>query len=280
MNTVITSVPSLPPHRADLTGHTVVFLHAHPDDEAIFTAVAMRRLADRGARVVLVTATGGEEGKSLVALPAGGGLDQRRLRELRVACRELAVARLVLLGYRDSGMSGTVANAHRRAFARQDCARAGRQLADLLVEERAEALVHYDAHGIYGHPDHVAVHRLGRWAARRAGVTAYEATVDREQLRTGPRHLVEGDRPRDDGAPLGRGMHEVTTRLLASPAELVAKRRAMAAHASQIPAEVVTGQDFASTYQLEWYVRIGLPRALDEFADHVAPYAQVQPIGA
>jgi len=31
---------------------TVVFFHAHPDDEAIFTGGTMRLLADRGVRVV------------------------------------------------------------------------------------------------------------------------------------------------------------------------------------------------------------------------------------
>jgi len=44
----------------DLTGRTVAFLHAHPDDESIFTGATMHRLARRGARVVLVTATAGE----------------------------------------------------------------------------------------------------------------------------------------------------------------------------------------------------------------------------
>ena len=41
---------------------TVVFLHAHPDDEAIFTGGTMRLLADAGHRVVLVLATSGELG--------------------------------------------------------------------------------------------------------------------------------------------------------------------------------------------------------------------------
>jgi hypothetical protein len=34
----------------------------------------------------------------------------------------LDVARLALLGYRDSGMSGTAATGHRRALPRQGCA--------------------------------------------------------------------------------------------------------------------------------------------------------------
>ena len=38
---------------------TVVFFHAHPDDEAIATAGTMAQLAAEGHRVVLVTATRG-----------------------------------------------------------------------------------------------------------------------------------------------------------------------------------------------------------------------------
>src|SRR2546423_13045435 len=43
-------------------GRTVVFFHAHPDDEAIFTGGTMALLAAAGWRVVLVVATAGEQG--------------------------------------------------------------------------------------------------------------------------------------------------------------------------------------------------------------------------
>ena len=61
----------------------------------------------------------------------------------------------------------------------------------LLVEERASCLVGYDAHGIYGHPDHVVVHRAGSLATDGTDVvTRYEATVDREHLHFVETHLV------------------------------------------------------------------------------------------
>ena len=43
---------------------TVVFFHAHPDDEAIFTGGTMALLAAAGWRVVLVLATAGERGET------------------------------------------------------------------------------------------------------------------------------------------------------------------------------------------------------------------------
>src|ERR1700755_772179 len=82
---------------------TVVVVHAHPDDEAIFTGVAIRRAVDRGARVVLVSATGGEAGDCHIDLAPGESLHRRRVEELERACELLQVSRLVMLGYQDSG---------------------------------------------------------------------------------------------------------------------------------------------------------------------------------
>ncbi len=60
----------------------VIFFHAHPDDEAIATGGTMAALSDRGHRVVLVTATGGELGEVPEGLLAEGEtlIDRRRER--------------------------------------------------------------------------------------------------------------------------------------------------------------------------------------------------------
>lgn len=232
---------------------TVVFVHAHPDDEAIFTAIAMRRLADADGRVVLVTATKGEEGGSRVRLSRGESVAARRVRELERSCSELGVDRLVLLGHRDSGVVGAASNEHRRALARRDPALDERRLAALLEQESADALVHYDGTGIYGHPDHVAVHRLGSAVAARTGVPAYEATVDREHLAFVDTHLVERAAP--SGVSVGRATAEIGLALRATGAELAVKAAAMAAHASQIDPAVFGSDRFAEVYGLEWFVR-------------------------
>ncbi len=249
----------LPP--GPLRGRTVVFLHAHPDDEAIFTAATMHRLARAGARVILVTATSGELGPVLRPLRAGETLADRRRAELERACAALGVARLVLLGHRDSGMPGWDTNAHPDALARADLTAVARRLADLCRAEGAEALVHYDGDGIYRHPDHLAVHRVGAAAAAYARLPAYEATVDRDHLDGRGRHLVEAAAP---GRPdVGRGAVQITTVVAADADDLAAKRAAMAAHGSQIPPAALRRRGFAATYGLEWYVRTGPPAALD-----------------
>jgi LmbE family N-acetylglucosaminyl deacetylase len=71
-----------------------------------------------------------------------------------------------------------------RAFARADPERSARRVAALLVEEKADVLTTYDARGGYGHPDHVAVHRVSLRAAELARTpVVLEATVDRDALR-------------------------------------------------------------------------------------------------
>src|SRR5688500_8794319 len=147
-------------------GRTVVVVHAHPDDEAIFTGATIRRLADRGARVVLVTATAGEMGTPRTPLPTGAALPAVRRKELEAAAEELGVARLVLLGRRASGLPGWESATHPQALVRADLRGLAQTLAALVEREQAEAVVSYDADGIYGHPDHVAVHLVGSHAAR------------------------------------------------------------------------------------------------------------------
>lgn len=250
--------------RPDLHGHTVLILHAHPDDEAIFTGITARRLADAGARVVLVTATGGELGESLVPLAPGETLAQRRLTELERAAEILGVARLVPLGRRDSGLPGWPDAAHPAALVHADAGALARTVADLALAEGAGTLVHYDPQGIYGHPDHVAVHRVGAAAARLAGATGYQATVDREHLHfAGPgAHLVHGAALAVSGS-YGRVSAEIGLAVAGSGDELAAKQAAIAAHASQIPAGVLDPAAFGEAYELEWYLRDGAPGLLD-----------------
>ncbi len=256
-------MPSVPPipvsgSGRSLSGRSFLFLHAHPDDEAIFTGITMRRLSALGARVVLVTATAGEE----------GGSARRRLAELEAACAALGVAKLELLGRRDSGMSGTSANTHPAALMGAPIDPLAGRIADLSIQEGAEAVVHYDTAGIYGHPDHVSVHRIGTRAAELAGITGYEATVDREYLHFTGWHLIEGPAPRRDGRHVaGQVSAEITTAVSGTAAELSAKRLAMAAHASQIDAAHLVDPCFDEVYRLEWYLRRGAPSVLEELGN-------------
>jgi LmbE family N-acetylglucosaminyl deacetylase len=236
---------------------TAVVVHAHPDDEAIFTGATIHHLVQQDVRVVLVTATSGEAGEPRIALKGGETIGDRRRKELEQACDLLGVARLVMLGYRDSGAhrgpypSGTLGAAAPDAVARQ--------VTDVAEVEQASTVIHYDPQGIYGHIDHVQVHRAGALAADRLGITGYEATVDgahlRRRLADGRRHLLHA--AAGDDAELGVSAHLISLAVQAGPEALRAKRAAMAAHASQIGPEYLEQERFDSGYGQEWFVRRG-----------------------
>ena len=64
----------------------VVFFHAHPDDEAIFTGGTMAMLARSGCPVTLVVATSGELGQRRQAsCDEVGPLRERNPRRVRAA---------------------------------------------------------------------------------------------------------------------------------------------------------------------------------------------------
>lgn len=251
-------------------GETIVFVHAHPDDEAIFTGGTMARLAAAGHRVVLVVATGGELGETPTRAD-GDCLAERRRDETAAAAEVLGVARVAWLGYHDSGMAGDAANAAPGSFWSADPNAAGERLAAVLAEEGAGAVVLYDEFGIYGHPDHVQVHRVGCVAAAAAGVgTVYGATVDREYLHFVETHLVE---EAILGGDLGLvrshiGVPSVAIDAMVDVRDVLdVKRAAMAAHASQIPETTSALQlpthHFADVYGWEWYLRTGPAGPID-----------------
>ena len=256
----------------------MVFFHAHPDDEAIFTGGTIDLLTASGRRVVLVTATGGENGARTSAA-AEGELTRQRTAETDRAATVLGVDRVEFLGYRDSGMLGDAANTARNAFWSADEEEAADRLTRILVEERAAALVIYDQVGIYGHPDHVQAHRVGSRAARRCGIAGvYEVTVDREYLHFVETHLVvEAGMPGSASSQPGElGLAAsslgvptvVVTTTIDVRSVLDKKRAAMAAHASQIPetasAMRLPTDAFAAVYGYEWFVRRGPPGPLDD----------------
>lgn len=247
----------------DVRGRTVLALHAHPDDEAIFTGITLRRLADAGARVVLVVATAGELGESRVPLERGRTVAQQRITEVERSAAELGVARLVLLGQRDSGLPGWASGAHPRALAAADPDRLARRIARLVEAESADTMIYDDEQGIYGHPDHRATHRIGATAATMVRADSYRVTVDRERLHHhGPgRHLVQGA-ARSAGVGFGRTSDEITLTVTGEPDTVARKYAAVTAHASQIDAATLPGNDFASVYGTEWFRHDGPPGLL------------------
>ena len=260
---------------------TAVFFHAHPDDEALSTGGTMLLASRAGHRVVLVCATDGSRGETPGLdddqAPEAEHLAEMREAELRKAAELLGVHRVVMLGYRDSGMAGDPANEDPECFWQADDSDAAERLASILIHEQADLLTCYDANGTYGHPDHIKVHRVGVRAAELAGVdVVYEATLNREHFRSSMTELMrmaaeagldpiqeqdqaEFEAELDEGTfgvEGARITHHIDVR-----AALDAKRAAIRAHVSQIPADsffvALPDGAFELAFGTEWFIRRG-----------------------
>lgn len=165
-------------HGADLVKRRLLLVHAHPDDESLYTGGTIARYAADGVEVHLVTCTLGEEGEvipsdlQLLDVEHADQLGGYRYGELAAACEQLGVQQQWYLGgvgrWRDSGMAGSPAADKARAFIRGDLAEQTAQLRAVIDKVRPQVVVCYDADGAYGHPDHIRSHLVARRAA--AGV--------------------------------------------------------------------------------------------------------------
>ena len=168
--------------------HSLMTVHAHPDDETISTGGVMARYASEGHRVICVTCTGGEHGE--IVVPAldtpenHARLADIRRDELVRALSHLGTIEHHWLGYRDSGMMGQPENEAAGSLWQADPDEAAGSLVRLVRLSRPQVLVSYNDFGGYGHPDHVRAALVTKLAFDRAAdPTAY------------PEHGAEGLSP-------------------------------------------------------------------------------------
>ena len=153
---------------------TLLAIFAHPDDESFGPGGTLAKYAAEGVAVHLVCATMGEAGESdATDLGECDDLACRREQELRCATSILGLADVHLLGYRDSGMSGSPDNQHPRALVQADPNVLAKQVTDLMRRLRPQVALTFDPFGGYGHPDHIAMHR--------ATVAAFERLSEQER---------------------------------------------------------------------------------------------------
>jgi LmbE family N-acetylglucosaminyl deacetylase len=148
-------------------------VYAHPDDESFGVAGVMRKYSDEGVRTALVCATRGEVGEiSDPALATPETLGQVREGELRTAGRIMGIDDISFLDYRDGDL------------VKADPDEATGRIVRHIRRLRPQVVVTFDKIGGYGHPDHMAIHRLTIDAFHKAGDPACY-----------PEQLEEGLRP-------------------------------------------------------------------------------------
>jgi N-acetyl-1-D-myo-inositol-2-amino-2-deoxy-alpha-D-glucopyranoside deacetylase len=226
---------------------TVLVVVAHPDDEVFGMGGTMARLIDDGHTVTVVCATRGEVGEiSDPALATPETLGAVREQELRNAMRELGVEDVRFLDYRDSGMAGTPENDDTRAFIQAEPMEVSMDLTAIMQEVNPDVIITWDQSGGYGHPDHIRVHEtvtdaFGSYQMRsgrpvRLYYTALPSGLFEEmaaELRTQGVELFD-DETRES---LTRVPRPPVTTVVDVSASVEAKRRAMAQHRSQMPAD-------------------------------------------
>jgi mycothiol S-conjugate amidase len=265
-------------------------VHAHPDDEASKGAPTLARYHAEGVRTVLVCCTGGEEGdlqNPTLREPgqAFHGLSAEQERELLAAIRPSELAQsaeiigfdeVVMLGYRDSGMKDSPANAHPECFHMADLDEAAGRLVAVIRRERPQVIITYgdDQRG-YPHPDHVRVHEVSLVAFERAGDPAwypeagepwqplklYYSVWSRARLLALHEGMIRhrGESPFDQDWLDRPGQdHRITTRVEIS-AFLWARSGSLRAHATQVdPNEPwwfgLTDEQLAEVYPWEDWI--------------------------
>lgn len=223
----------------------LLLVHAHPDDESLWTGGTIARYAAAGVQVTLVTCTLGEEGEvipeSLRALAADAAdqLGGYRIGELRAACAALGVSDHRWLGgvgrWRDSGMAGVSANQHPRAFAGGDLKKQTDALAEVIADVRPQVVVTYGPDGGYGHPDHVRAHEV-TMAASDAVDRVFFAVTSRRATEAGVAELATTDVPFriPESGELPVTDDSLITTVIDTSEVVSVKMRAMAAHQTQI----------------------------------------------
>jgi LmbE family N-acetylglucosaminyl deacetylase len=127
----------------------VLFVFAHPDDESFSGAGTAMACAAAGARIVLVTATLGERGKTGdPPVCAPGELAACRGRELRDAAAIIGFEDVHVLGFRDKELADAPPDAIRRT------------LVSIIRDERPSVVLTFDPNGFNRHPDHIAISRF------------------------------------------------------------------------------------------------------------------------
>jgi LmbE family N-acetylglucosaminyl deacetylase len=146
---------------SDFAGATVLAVFAHPDDESLACGGTLARLADAGARVVLICGSRGESGSvSDPALVANGDLGEVRTRELGEAAAVLGIADVIVLSHPDGDLRW------------DDVPEFHDEIVNAVKTYRPDAIITFAEDGLYWHLDHIGVHERTYTAVKSFGPSA------------------------------------------------------------------------------------------------------------
>ena len=264
----------------DLRARSLLAVFAHPDDESLACGGLLTWCAHLGARVSVCCATGGELGATagMDSSSPREPLDVRRVRlqELRNAARVLGVTNLVLLDYEDGMLPWTEAE------------RLEADIRGAIVRLRPDVVITFGEDGLYGHPDHIAIHERTTAAVAALGEDGpalYYVTMPGGCMRAVVQHVaatlaeqgIRGEPPR---RILGIADADAFGALAAPPTLVVevgpfAARKLAAIHCHRTQLEddalaLVAANDAARLLGTEQFHRAGVGSRGDAFIEQFA----------
>ncbi|WP_312870852.1 PIG-L family deacetylase [Gordonia asplenii] len=167
----------------------ILGVHAHPDDESIWTGGTLARHIERGGIVDTVTctwATGTPRHLELIDALAQLGVDHPPK----------------MLGYADGGVPESAPDQPKFVDSRLNDAVGA--VVEYIRDVKPHIVITYDAYGVYGHPDHIHAHRVALAAVEAAAdshmyidrgaawqvQSLYFVTIGEEQMAGGWNRLV------------------------------------------------------------------------------------------
>lgn len=142
----------------------LLFVLAHPDDEALGNGGTIAKYAAEGVDTYLVTATRGQKGWFFNPdeNPGPEELGRIRERELRAAAGVLGLKEVSFLDYVDG------------EFDKADPDEAIGKIASHIRRIQPHVVITFDQLGLYGHPDHIAICRFTTAAVAASADQTYE----------------------------------------------------------------------------------------------------------
>jgi LmbE family N-acetylglucosaminyl deacetylase len=243
---------------------TLVAIFAHPDDESFGIGGTLARYAHQGVQAHYLCGTRGESGTVDARFMAGyADVGELRSAELECASRELGLAGVRYLGYRDSGMPGSPDNRHPNSLFSASVDDVAARIGEHLLRLKPDTVITHDKFGGYGHPDHIKLYhatvrayellygvRVGEIApgqaqppeGRPAAPRLYATAFPKGLLKFGVRVLpLLGQNPRQFGRNKDIDLVEMSTWVVPVTAVIEVrayarhKERASACHVSQMP---------------------------------------------
>ncbi|MCL5995007.1 MAG: PIG-L family deacetylase [Chloroflexi bacterium] len=150
---------------------TLVAIFAHPDDESFGIGGTLAKYAHEGISTHYVCATRGESGTVDPEMMQGyTSVAELRSTELECASRELGLAGVHYLDYRDSGMLGSEDNRHENSLFAAATDEVAQRIIRCIERLKPDVIITHDQFGGYGHPDHIKLNQ--------ATLRAYEMLYD------------------------------------------------------------------------------------------------------